>query len=202
MTTQTYAVKRTVFDTKNLIVMALLCALSIVLVYLIHLPIIPAAPFLEYDPADIPILIGTFIFGPAVGLLLTLVVSVIQGLTVSAASGVIGIIMHFVATGCFVIVAGLIYHKKKTLGRAIVATILGIIVMTAAMVGMNLFLTPIFMGQPMETVIAMLIPAIVPFNLIKAGLNGVIALLVFKTISGIVMPKIASHKNSHSQNTQ
>ena len=44
---------------RKLVTMAMLAALSIVLVYVVHFPIFPAAPFLEYDPADIPILIGT-----------------------------------------------------------------------------------------------------------------------------------------------
>ena len=48
--------------------MAMLVAISIVLVMLIHFPIFPAVAFLEYDPADIPILIGTFAFGPIAGI--------------------------------------------------------------------------------------------------------------------------------------
>ena len=45
---------------RKLATMAMLVAISIVLVYLIHFPIFPGAAFLEYDPADIPILIGAF----------------------------------------------------------------------------------------------------------------------------------------------
>ena len=60
---------------RKLVTMAMLAALSIVLVYVIHFPIFPAASFLEYDPADIPILIGTFAYGPLAGVLLTVVVS-------------------------------------------------------------------------------------------------------------------------------
>ena len=71
--------------------LGMLAAVAIVLVAVIHLPILPAAPFLEYDPADIPILIGTFLYGPWTGLALTVVVSLLQGITVSAASGWIGI---------------------------------------------------------------------------------------------------------------
>ena len=48
---------------------------------------------MEYDPADIPILIGAFAFGPAAGLALTAVTALIQGVTVSAGSGIYGIIM-------------------------------------------------------------------------------------------------------------
>ena len=61
--------------------MAMLVAISIVLVMVIHLPIFPAVAFLEYDPADIPILVGAFAFGPVAGLILTVVTSLIQGLT-------------------------------------------------------------------------------------------------------------------------
>ena len=70
---------------RKLVVMALLAAISIVLVYAIHLPLIPAVPFLEYDPADIPILIAALAYGPLSGILLTVAVSVLQGVTVSAA---------------------------------------------------------------------------------------------------------------------
>ena len=100
--------------TVRLAKMGMLVAVSVILVYLIHLPIFPAVAFLEYDPADIPILLGTFAFGPVAGVLLTVVTSVIQGLTVSAASGVYGILMHIIATSALVITAGLIYTRNKT----------------------------------------------------------------------------------------
>lgn len=74
-------------STRQLVSMAMLGAISIVLVSVVHFPLIPAAAFLEYDPADIPILIGTFAYGPLAGLLMTIVVSIIQGVTVSAQSG-------------------------------------------------------------------------------------------------------------------
>ena len=90
---------------RKIVVMAMLVAVSIVLVYLIHFPIFPSAAFLEYDPADIPILIGAFAYGPVAGLLITVVAAVIQGLTVSAGSGLYGVIMHIIATGVLVLVA-------------------------------------------------------------------------------------------------
>ena len=68
-------------STRQLVSMAMLGAISIVLVAVIHFPLIPAAAFLEYDPADIPILICAFAYGPLAGLLLTVVVCFIQGFT-------------------------------------------------------------------------------------------------------------------------
>lgn len=43
--------------TRQMVGMAMLTAISIVFVSVIHFPLFPAAAFLEYDPADIPILI-------------------------------------------------------------------------------------------------------------------------------------------------
>ena len=97
-------------NTVRLAKRGMLVAIAIVLVYFIHFPIFPAVAFLEYDPADIPILMGTFAFGPVAGILLTVVTAVIQGVTVSAASGLYGIIMHIISTSTLVIVAGVIYQ--------------------------------------------------------------------------------------------
>lgn len=169
--------------TNFLVKTAILAAMSVLLVYLIHFPIIPAAPFLEYDPADIPILIGTFMFGPLGGLVITAAACVVQGLTVSASSGIIGILMHFFATGSFVIVAGLIYGRFHTRRGAVAALLAGIVTMTAVMCAWNLIMTPIFMGTPRAAVTAMLVTVIIPFNLIKAGINALVTFVVYKSVS-------------------
>lgn len=171
--------------TARLAKMGMLVAISIVLVYLIHFPIFPAVAFMEYDPADIPILIGSFAFGPLAGILLTLVTSVIQGVTVSAASGVYGILMHFIATSALVVTAGLIYSKNKTRKGAIIALICGVIAMTVVMAGANMVITPIFMGVPRSAVWA-LMPFILAFNAIKAGINSLVTFLLYKRISGFL----------------
>ena len=111
--------------TARLAKMAMLVAISIVLVAIVRFPIFPAVAFLEYDPADIPIMVGTFAFGPGAGILLTVVTSVLQGVTVSAKSGAYGIIMHIIATSTLVIAAGLIYRKEKTKKHAIMGLLCG-----------------------------------------------------------------------------
>ena len=182
-------------STKKMAVMAMLAAVSVLLV-LIHIPF-PPAPFLEYDPADIPILIGTFAYGPTAGIIITVVVSIIQGFTLSASSGIIGIVMHILATGSFALVAGLIYQRKKTRKSAILALGLGVITMTVMMALMNLIFTPIFMGTPVETVAGVLLPIIIPFNLMKASINAVATLLLYKAVSRFIKeerPEISTKK--------
>ena len=70
----------------------------------------------------------------------------IQGLTVSAASGLYGILMHVIATGVLVIVSGVIYRYKKTRGMAVVSLLCGMAAMAVVMMGANMVITPIFMG--------------------------------------------------------
>ncbi len=173
-------------STRQMVSMAMLGAISIVLVYLIHFPLIPAAAFLEYDPADIPILICAFAYGPGAGFLLTVVVSFIQGFTVSAQSGIIGVIMHIFATGFCVLVAGHIYKRNKTRKTAVIALICGAITQTLAMIVMNMIFTPLFMGAPLEVVMSMMIPAIIPFNALKAGINCAVTFFLYKSISHLI----------------
>lgn len=165
--------------------MGMLVAISVVLVYLVHFPIFPPVAFLEYDPADIPIFIGTFAFGPLAGIMLVAITAILQGTTVSAASGLYGIIMHFLATGSFVLVAGLLYKGHKSKSKAAIALIAGVITMTIMMVIANLIVTPYFMGVPVSAVKGLL-PYIVAFNLIKAGVNSIITFFLYKRISGFL----------------
>lgn len=176
--------------TRKLTSMAILTALSVVLVALIHFPIFPAVSFLEYDPADIPILICGFAFGPAAGLAVTVIASVIQGFTVSAASGVYGVIMHIIATGVYVTVSSVMYKRRKTKKEAALSIVVGALAMAAVMFGANLVITPYFMmgavnGQTVRAVLS-LMPFIIGFNLIKAGINGVVTFFVYKKVSPIL----------------
>ena len=172
--------------TKTITTVGLLAALSVLLVMLVHFPIFPAAPFMEYDPADIPIFIGTFIFGPTVGFILTVVVSLVQGFTVSAGGGEMGIIMHIVSTGAFAIVAGNIYKYNKNKKGALIALLCGVITMTVLMAFCNVLLTPIYMKVERSVVISMLLPVMIPFNLIKSGVNAIITMVVYKKISRLI----------------
>jgi len=173
-------------DVNKMVKLGVLSALGVVLMLLVRFPIFPAAPFLVYDAGDVPALIGAFIYGHGAGLIITVVVSVIQAMTVSADAGWIGAVMHIAATGTMVIAAGLIYKRVHTLKGAIIALIAGSLGMTAVMVLLNLILTPIFLGAPIEVVKAMLLPIIIPFNLIKSFGNSLITMLVYKSVGKVL----------------
>lgn len=156
-------------------------ALSVVLVWLIHFPIFPAVSFLEYDPADIPIILISFIFGPWYGIAMTVIVSVVQGITVSAASGWTGIVMHILATGSLVLAAGLVKGKRDGLKRDAAAAFAGVLAMTVTMALWNLLFTPYFMGLTISQLLPFY-PFIVGFNLIKAGINSFLGVMLYEVI--------------------
>lgn len=178
-------------------IIGIFSALAVVLAMMIHLPLIPAVSFLEYDPADVPIFLIAAFLGPGAGLIMTVIVSLIQGLTVSAASGWIGIAMHILATGFFVSAecAVLSLTKKRmhspTL-RTAFAMIAGVLSMTVVMLFWNLFVTPYFMNMTLDIFLPYL-PYIVLFNFFKSTLNGGIAWILYqllhKSVAGFLPTK-------------
>lgn len=172
-------------STRKLTTMAIMSAISIVLVYFIHFPIFPQVAFLEYDPADISILVCGFAFGPAAGICVTLVVSILQGLTVSAQSQVYGIIMHIIATSVLTFVSSVIYRSHKSKKGAAVGLVCGVLSMALVMIPANLFITPYFMGVPRAMVIDLL-GFIIAFNALKAGINAVVTFILYKSISRLM----------------
>ena len=180
---------------KKLASLSVTIAVSVVLTALVHFPIFPAVPFLEYDPADIPVIIAGFAFGPSAGMLITFAAAIIQGLTVSAQSGIYGILMHIIATSFLVVTSSVIYKVNKTKKGAVIALLCGISAMTLSMIPANLYITPYFMGVERSVVKGLLI-YMIAFNLIKAGLNSTITFVIYKKISGI-LHRLDDRKEDH-----
>ena len=120
-------------------------------------------------------------YGPFAGFIMTIVVAVIQGVTVSAGGGWIGIVMHIFATGLYVIVAGTIYYFHRNIKGALVAMASGIAVWMIGMILWNILLTPLYMGVPRDAVISLL-GYIAAFNAIKVGANSLATLLLYKRL--------------------
>lgn len=173
-------------NTKKLVTVSMLIALSIVLMLVVRFPIIPAASWLEYEPMDIPLLIVGLQFGPLAGIAAVIVSSVIQAVTVSATGGWVGALMHIIASGALVLVTSLIYSRKKTRKNAILALACGAISMVLVMIPANLIISTTFYGLSKEAVIAMLPTAIIPFNLVKAGINCLVTYIIYKPISRFI----------------
>lgn len=164
---------------KSLLAMAMLAALAIAADIFLRLPGIGG--FLTYEPKDVILTIGGFIFGPIAGIVMSLVVCLIEMVTVST-TGIIGFLMNFLASGVFVGVSTVIYSRRKTLSRAIIGLIAGALSMLVIMLLWNYIMTPVFMSVPREAVLEMFLPLLIPFNLLKAGLNSALILFLYKGV--------------------
>ena len=173
------------FTVKKITTLAMLAAMAYIVMAFIRIPIMPAAPFLEYDPKDILFVISGFLFGPVESLIIIVLVCLLEMVTVST-SGPIGLLMNVIASVCFVIPAALIYKKKKTLPFAVIGLIAGVLCMTGSMVLWNWLVTPGYMQVPREVIVPMLPTVFAPFNLIKAGINMGLTLMIYKPISTIL----------------
>jgi len=173
---------------KRITSIGLLVALSIVAGYFIHFPILPQAPFLLYDPGSVFLLIGSFKLGPKIGVLMSLITAMLFAL-ITGQGGPYGALMNFLATGTFVFVSSQIYflhHNKK---GAIIGLILGTLAMTLIMVPANLIITPLYLGVNRDIVVKMLIPAIIPFNLLKGIISGVLTFILYKRLYPLIISK-------------
>jgi len=179
-----YVMNNEKMTTAKLAKLAMMTAVSIVLLLIVRIPF-PPAPFLVYDPADVPIYITAFAFGPVEGLAVTLVVCLIQAFGLGG-DGIYGFVMHFVATGIVAVAIGMMYRKSKTKKTAVRALLVGVVIAVIVMCIMNLIVTPLYMGAPRAAVLAMIPTVIIPFNLLKAGINAVLTFLLYKRISGLL----------------
>ncbi|MCL2840446.1 MAG: ECF transporter S component [Defluviitaleaceae bacterium] len=165
-------------NTKKLTTLAMLSAIAFVLAAFARVPIVL---FLRYDPKDVVIAIGGFIFGPMAAFMITVVVSVVQMFTVSQ-TGFWGLIMNIIASSAFCCPAAYIYKKNRTLKGAVYGLIAGFFTATIAMMLWNYLVAPIYMGVPRAQVAELLLPAFLPFNLIKNGLNVAFTILLYKHV--------------------
>lgn len=172
-------------STVRITTLGMLAALSLVLVFF-NFPLFPAVPFLKFDFADIPILISAILFGPLPALAVLFVVSVIQAFLLGGDT-YLGCIMHLVASGAMVVVAGLICRKGSSLRRMIVGLALGALSMTVLMIPMNYLITPLYLGghspENISLISSLMLPAIIPFNLIKSSVNCMLSFIVYKALS-------------------
>lgn len=164
--------------TKKLTTIGMLCALAYAAVVVGRIPIVL---FLKYDPKDVVIVIGGLIFGPLTSFAVTVIVSVVEMLTISG-TGIFGCIMNIISGCSFACTAALIYKKKRNLPGAVLGLLGGCGCQVAVMMLWNYLIAPIYMGYPREAVAELLLPAFLPFNLIKGGLNAAITMLLYKPV--------------------
>ena len=163
---------------KNITTLAMLSAIAYVAMVVGRVPVVL---FLKYDPKDVIITLGGLIWGPLTSCIVSVIVSVIEMLSVSE-TGILGCIMNIISTCSFACTAAIIYKKKHTLSGAVMGLVVGSLTMICVMLLWNYLITPLYMGYPREAVVQLLLPAFLPFNALKAGLNAGFTFLIYKPV--------------------
>ena len=166
------------FPIKKLVLLAMLAAVSYLIVSVIRIPVVL---FLSYEPKDVIITIGGFLLGPMASFIISLVVSLLEMVTISQ-TGPIGGLMNLISTCSFACTAAFVYKKRRTLSGAILGLVLGAAAMSVVMVLWNWLITPLYMGVSREAVEGMLLTVFLPFNLLKAGFNSAFVLCLYKPL--------------------
>lgn len=164
-------------DVRVLTTTGVLTALSLMLELSFAFPIIAAAPYLLYSPGDMPILVITYLFGVIPGLI-AVATNATLFVLIRGEGGPYGLIMHFIASSAFICVFA-VFARQKKLVHLITGLSLGTLARALVMIPGNLILTPIYLKVPQEVVKGIIVPAIIPFNLVHSGINSVLFILLY-----------------------
>ena len=173
------------WDTRQLVTMALMCAIGVLLSF-VEFPLLPGVTWLKYDASAMPAMVCGFAFGPAAGLAVGYVGAIIHGILMADFSGAI---MNILVVTGFILPAALVYRRSRTFKSGVIGLVLSAVAATVMAILGNLVITPMWLGVPLDAVVAMILPILTPFNLAKAGINAVLTLIVYKSISNLITPK-------------
>lgn len=174
----------------RLVGIALLAAVGFVLQMFLAFPILPGFDFLKLDLSDLTVLIGGLLYGPAGGIMVAFVRSLLH--FVMTGGGFVNLIgdgTAFVASVLFMWPPVALMHSKNSLWRQIAGLVGGTLTLTIVMVVLNwLVLMPVYMavmgfhlGMSLLKYCAVVV---VPFNLIKSTTVSI----VFFALAKALMP--------------
>lgn len=177
------ATRSNAMSVRKIACLSMLCAVAYLVMYLSKTIFAPirVAGFLTFDMKDVVIAIGGFLFGPLSALAVSVTVSLIEMVTISE-TGPIGLLMNVLSTIAFVCPAAFLYRRRHQVSGAVVGLIVGGIFMTAVMLLWNYLITPLYQGVEREVIAGMLVPVFLPFNLIKAAMNGALTVVLYKPV--------------------
>lgn len=189
--------------TRDLTMIAMLGAICCVLLHLdFPLPFLP--PFMNFDLAGLVELIGGFAMGPIQAVCIILVKILLKLATEGTSSAFTGELQNFLLSCAYVLPPVILYHRNKSKKTAMVGMGMGTVFCSIVAVFTNLYIIIPFymtlMGQEMDyfiqmcteanplvqNVLTLAIFGIVPFNLIKCGINSVGAMVLYKRLSPIL----------------
>lgn len=194
-----------VFNTRKVAMIGMFSAIAMIL-HMFDFPLPFAPGFYKLDFSELPILVGTFAFGPAAGVMMEFVKIFLKLLTKGTSTAFVGDLANFVIGCSFILPASVIYAFRKNKKSAIFACITGTLIMTVFGTAFNaIYLLPAFSrlyGMPLDQLLAMgtavnplakedsivsfVAACVAPLNLVKGVSVSVVTLLIYKPLSPVI----------------
>lgn len=190
-------------STRKMAMIGMFSAIAMIL-HLFDFPLPFAPGFYKLDFSEIPIMIGTFAFGPVAGVLMEFLKILLKLCIKGTSTAFVGDLANF-CVGCSLILpASAVYEFIKTKKGALAGVITGTVTLTVFGSAFNaIYLIPTFAdlyGLPLENLIAMgtavnpaikdvntlVLFAVVPLNIIKGAAVSIVTMLIYKPLSVII----------------
>ncbi len=161
--------------------MAMMCAVAYLAACFSKLIPLNIAGFLSFDFKDAVIAIAGFLLGPGAAALIAIVSSLLEMLTVSA-DGPTGLLMNVLSSLAFGCTASAVYITRSDAKNALLGLIMGTACMAVMMAACNLVMAPWYLGIDTAAVVKLMLPVILPFNVLKGLMNSAAAMLIYRSI--------------------
>ena len=187
----------------TLVKVSILASMSLILMFILELPLPIFPDFLKIDFSDIPALVGAFALGPIPAVVIELVKNVLHFFLKPQTMG-IGELANFVVGSSLVFTSGLLYKMEKSRKGALKSIAVGVVVMSIVAAITNYFVfLPLYetvMGYKISSAVAaahavnpviknlngLIVLSILPFNILKGLIISIITFFLYKGISPIL----------------
>ena len=194
-----------VFNTRKVAMIGMFSAIAMIL-HLFDFPLPFAPEFYKLDFSELPILVGTFAFGPAAGVMMEFVKIMLKLMVKGTSTAFVGDLANFVIGCSFILPASIMYAFRKNKKSAVMACITGTLIMTVFGTAFNaVYLLPAFSklyGIPLDQLLAMgtavnplagegsivsfVVACVAPLNLVKGASVSLVTVLIYKPLSPII----------------
>ena len=193
-----------ILSTRKITMIGLFSALAMIL-HIFDFPVLFLAPgFYKLDFSEIPALVGTFAFGPVAGVMIEFCKILLKLVVKGTSTAFVGDLANFVIGCSLILPASILYMFKKTRRNAVLACVVGSLIMTVFGTAFNaVYLLPAFsklFGMPLEAIIAagaeingninsitsFVCFAVAPINLIKSVAASAVTMVIYKPLSPIL----------------
>lgn len=186
---------------KEMTLIAIMGGLSAILMIFLHAPIPFMPPFMDFDLAAIPELIGGFALGPIAAIGIIIVKILLKFVLLGTSTMFTGEVQNLLLSCAFVMPAVIIYQRNKTKKSALLGMIIGTVFCAITAVFTNLYIIIPFyanlggmtvqsiidmcnaVNPMMESTLTLAIFGIIPFNIIKGMVSSLVTYILYKRLS-------------------